>query len=233
MPAFKSHIIMAKDISQKLNNIDNTYLETYSLGGDLTKYSKCRKDSHKIYLDEFIYNMADYIKEHNLIGNKEIISVLYAHICHYMMDTTIHPLIRKITRLCPYSKRDHARLEAYLDEYLLSQKKYKITLTAKMTKEIKDMLNYVYDKTYHVKNISNYYKFNLFLYRIYNNLKLYKLINTKKIINNDIDILNTNKTITYNGYDNNKTNDDFISLYKLSIDRTLKYIKEIDKYLKN
>jgi len=102
MPGFVSHMVMAKDIYNKLNrkHVNLDYMLTYSLGGDLSKYAKCRYDSHHKDMDKFIYTMVEYIKNNNLINDEKVMGVLYGHICHYVMDDTIHPLVRKIDRAC-------------------------------------------------------------------------------------------------------------------------------------
>ena len=57
MPAYISHTLMARDVYNKLDNdVNLNYMITFSLGGDLCKYSKCRKDSHNIKQKEFIYS---------------------------------------------------------------------------------------------------------------------------------------------------------------------------------
>ena len=56
MPAYISHSIMAREVYDKIDN-DNVsldYMLTYSLGGDLARFSKCRRECHKIKTEEFI-----------------------------------------------------------------------------------------------------------------------------------------------------------------------------------
>ena len=101
MPAYMSHIVMAKDVFDKIDNSNVLldYMLTYSLGGDLARFSKCRKICHKEKMEEFIDNMWNYIKDNSLINNKEYIGTLYGHICHYYMDSVCHPLIRKVDKI--------------------------------------------------------------------------------------------------------------------------------------
>ena len=170
MPNFISHTLMAHDIYQKLdhNNISLYYMLTYSLGGDLCKYSKCRYASHHKNQDKFIHNMIDYIKRNNLKDDKEVIGVLYGHISHYFMDSMFHPLIREIDKTNRKNKHNHTLIEAYYDNYLVEERlnidvntylKNNI-LKAKQTKKITKMIDYVYMETYHIKHVSRYYKFN-------------------------------------------------------------------------
>ena len=97
MPAYVRHTIMAREVYKKIDNknVNLDYMVTFSLGGDLCKYAKCRKDSHKIKQDEFLYNMCDYLTKNNLTKDSECLGVLYGHVCHYIMDKTIHPLVYK------------------------------------------------------------------------------------------------------------------------------------------
>ena len=122
MPGFVSHTVMARDVYHRLKNkcANLDYMVTYSLGGDLSKYAKCRYETHHKDMDKFIYNMADYIKENNLINNKDIMGVLYGHICHYVMDSIIHPLVRKVDKSCISNRHNHTLIEVYYDNYLVN-----------------------------------------------------------------------------------------------------------------
>lgn len=233
MPGYVSHTIMARDVYNELNNknINLNYMLTFSLGGDLCKYSKCRKDSHRIKQDEFIYNMADYLKENNLVKDSECISVLYAHICHYVMDDIVHPLVRKVDKITVRNKKNHTLIEGYYDNYLSTTKcnlrvdKYdnNILFKGKMNKKISNMINYTYLKTYGVDNVSKYYKFNIWLYK---KIKyLYKVfgINLLKKYSGFNKFMNDNKNI------NLISNLD--ELYDESLNKTINYIKKVNKYL--
>lgn len=251
MPGYISHTIMARDVYKKLNNrnINLDYMLTYSLGGDLCKYSKCRKDSHNTKQDEFIYNMADYIKENNLIDDSECLSVLYAHICHYCMDDIIHPLVRKVDKSCVKNRKNHTLIEGYYDSYLIKSKygirvdKYnnKEIFKGKLNNKISSMINYSYEKTYNVLNVSKYYRFNIWLYK---KIKyLYKILGInllKKLsgfnkfmrINKNIDLFNNKNKIVYRNYCDKECKNNLDELYNLSVTRAIKYINEINKYLK-
>lgn len=251
MPAYVSHTIMAKDVYDKLKNknVDLDYMLTFSLGGDLCKYAKCRQDSHHKLLNEFIYNMCDYMINNNLVEDSECLGVLYGHICHYVMDNEIHPLIRKIDRSCVKSKNNHTMIELYYDNYLAS-KKYNVKLNkydnkrifkGKMNSKISRMINCVYYETYNNKNVAFYYKFNIWLYKkikylykifSFNLLKRVSGINKFLKNNKNIDLLNDNRNICYKLSDGKECSDNLDSVYKTSVNKAVNYINKVNLYMK-
>ena len=249
MPSYVSHTIMARDVYKKINKeVSLEYMLTFSLGADLSKYSKCRYDTHHIKQDEFIYNMADYLVNNNLTNDKECLGVLYGHICHYVMDEVIHPLVRIVDKNCKRNKKNHTLIEGYYDNYLSKKicnkeiNKYdnKEILKAKINKKISKMLNYSYQKTYNTSNISKYYKLNIFLYKKIKYLyKLFSLKTLKKISgfnkfisdNKNIDLQNNNRNINYKDSRGNNTHDNLDQVYKKSIEEALSYINKINKYM--
>ena len=249
MPGFVSHTVMAKDVYKRINNknVNLDYMVTYSLGGDLTKYSKCRYNTHHKDRDKFIYYLADYIKNNNLTNDSELMGVLYGHICHYVMDDIIHPLVRKIDKECIKDKHNHTLIEEYYDTYLvklryMTQKRKYLSLNklnGSVNKKISKMLDYGYTNVYHTKNIGMYYKFNLLLYRLL--IKLYLIFDIDKISglnkflnkNYNIDLYNDNNIISYNDYLGYKCSDSLSELYSDSINIACEYIDKIDKYLTN
>ncbi len=175
MPSHLSHLLIAKKIYHncELNNIDYNYFLTFSLGADLTKYSKVRKLSHKVKLKELILKMFEYIEKNNLTNDKYYLATIYGHISHIVADKIIHELIYRETRECQNKKiKNHMFLEAYYDAYLLKvweDKKVnsfsvKEHLQGKVSK-VSKMLDYAYYEVYGYKHISRYYKLMLFWYR--------------------------------------------------------------------
>lgn len=229
MPAYINHILMTKDTLKKEDN----YLTTFSLAGDLTKFSKVRYKSHHELEEDFIYHMADYIKINKEKNNTYLLNTLYAHICHYIMDKTIHPLIRKVSKECTkVSINNHTMIEFYYDEFLL-EKKYNINysqfktnklLSAKV-KNVSKMIDYAYEKTYHIKHISNFYKLNILLYKSINILKIFPI---KNIL---IRLFNYKKFIKINK--DKLKEKEYFNLYNKSIEESIKYIEKINKYIEN
>ena len=237
MPAYISHAIMANDVYNKINNsnVSLDYMLTYSLGGDLARFSKCRRISHKIKTEEFIDNMWMYMKNNNLVNNPYYLGVLYGHICHYYMDCVCHPLIRKVDKMSVnVGFKNHTIIESYIDSYLVKNK-YNKDMDKFNTKyifkgnilKVYKMIDYVYDKTYGVKYVSLSY----FITKImYSKVRWFFILFGKKLlkrifcfnkymnVNKNLDILNNKKEIEYNNYLGNKCNDSFMELYDKSIE---------------
>ena len=251
MPSYVSHTIMAHDVYNRIDNknVDLYYILTYSLGGDLCKYAKCRRDSHKIKTREFIYCICDYMKKNNLVDDKDARGFLYGHICHYVMDSTIHPLIWKLQKLCVSNPSNHTMIELYYD-YYFTKKRYKIRLDkydnklifkGKMNKKISDMVDYIYKEIYDCDNVSSYYKFNIGLYKKirilyktfgFNLVRKVSGINKFLKQNSKVDLLNNENNITYIDAFKKECNDSLDTLYEKSINWAIDYINEVNEYLK-
>ena len=236
MPAYVSHTIMANEVYRKIDNhnVDKSFMITFSLGCDLSKYSKCRRDTHKIKQEEFILNMVKYIKENNLVNDKEIIGVLYGHICHVILDETIHPLVRTVNRSCVRHKKNHMLIEGHYDYYLANKKlnikinklDNKRLFSGKVNKKISDLLDTVYEETYNVKHVSLNYCLNLYIYR---RVKLlYKLFGIRllKILSGYNKFIKRNKDIDFK-------EDELNELYDKSVLEATIYINKISKLLQN
>ena len=246
MPAYISHSIMAKEVYDKIDNnkVSLDYMLTYSLGGDLARFSKCRRECHKMKTEEFIDNMWIYIKDNKLENNSKYLGVLYGHICHYYMDIICHPLIRKVDKISVnVGVKSHTLIEGYIDSYLV-RNKYNIDISKFKTKDIfkgnifhiYKMIDYVYKKTYGVKNVSFSYFFSIFLY---SKIRWLFILFGKKVlrrfskfdkyvsINKKIDIVNNEKKIKYNNYLGEECTDSFIELFEQSIDVAINRIKAL------
>ena len=252
MPTYVTHTLMARDVYEKLKNKDSVsldYLLTHSLGGDLCEHAKCRYDSHHKNQKEFFENMCDYLKENNLQDDPELLGILYGHICHYALDNTAHPLVRRVSGTCVRNKKNHGIIEFYYDTYLVKKRygkpvnKYdnKVLFKGKINKKSAKMIDYFYEKTYNTKNVSIYYKINIWLYKkIRIEYKVVGLPLIKKVLhfnkfmktNKKIDLLNHNHKIKFKDINGHDCSKDFDTLYKDSIKKALKDIDEINNYLK-
>ena len=251
MPSYVSHTIMARDVYKKLKNdtVDLDYMLTYSLGGDLSKFAKCRFPSHRLSVrDEFFNYLVEFVKKNNLEEDPKVKGVIYGHLCHYAFDDLAHPLIRKLCNECVPHKNNHGFLEIEYDIYLVN-KKYKLPLSkydnkalfkGKMTKEIAQMLDYAYEKTFDCKHLSRYYRFNIFLYK---KIRLLYVVLGRKLMrflygidrflkkNKDKDIYNKKHKIKYKDINKKESTDDFDTVYKKSIEKAVKDIEKMSKLL--
>jgi len=246
MPAYMSHMIMARDVYNKIDNknVDLNYMLTFSLGGDLCRFSKCRRISHKIKMDEFIDNIWNYIKDNDLSDDSRYMGFLYGHICHYYMDMVCHPLIRKIDKISVRTKiRSHTLIEGYIDSYL-SKNKYDRDISKINNRDmfkgsvirLSKMIDYVYNKTYCIKYVSISYYFTKIMY---SKIRWLFMIFGKKIlrvisgfnryisINKDIDIVNSDRNIYYKDYLGNLVNYSFMELYDMSIELSIDRINNL------
>ena len=233
MPSFVSHMVMARDVYDKIDNknVNIPTFITYSLGGDLCKYAKCRYASHHQDQEKFIYEMANYIKDNDLINDSYAMGVLYGHICHYVMDETVHPLVRSNMKKCLKKKNNHNLIEIVYDNYLvnkryhISKRKYlkKGKLISKRHEEVNKMIDQVYLNIYDTDNVSKYYGFNIFLYKLLSGI--YILFGDK--------ITNLVSGVNFFIKKNNKINllDELDNLYAISVSRACEYIKKINKFL--
>ena len=251
MPAYVAHTLVARDVHKKLKNkqsVSLDYMLTHSLGGDLCEHAKCRYDSHHKNQKEFFENMCNYLKENNLKNDPELLGVLYGHICHYALDNTAHPLVRRVSGTCVRSKKNHGLIESHYDAYLIkklyntSVDKYdnKVLFKGKINKKVANMLDYAYEKTYNTKHVSRYYKLNIWLYKKIRLLyKIFGIPLLKKVsgfnkfmkTNKGIDLLNHNHNIKFKDINGKECNKDFDKLYEDSVKKALKDINEINKYL--
>lgn len=247
MPAYVSHCLMANDVYNKIDNkyVNKDYMLTFSLGGDLARFSKCRRISHKEKTEEFIDNMWNYIKTRDLVLNKEYMGVLYGHICHYYMDIVCHPLIRKVDKLCVnVGIKNHTLIEGYIDSYLVNYNldrdidKFDTRgLFKGKVSKIYEMIDDVYFNTYGVKYVSFSYFVTKFLYSkvrvlfvIFGKKFLKKIFKFNKFIdrNKNIDVVNDSREIFYKDYFGNERNDSFIDLYNKSIELSIERITNLE-----
>ena len=136
----------------------------------------------------------------------------------------MHPLVYKLTKLCQKNKRNHTLIEGYIDNYLVNYKYHYLVdkydnnkiFKGKVNKKIAKMLDKVYQDVYDTKNISFYYKLNLWLYK---KIKyLYKIlgINLLKKLSGYDKFRNNNRNITLDS--------DIIKVYNDSVNEAYNYI---------
>lgn len=240
MPSYVSHVLMAQDVYNKLDdkNVSRDYMLMFSLGGDLARFSSCRRTCHKVKTEEFIDNMWKYIKDNNLDMDFNYLGVLYGHICHYYMDMICHPLIRMVDKLSIKVKmKSHTLIEGFIDSYLVRER-YNLDISLFDTRyifrgkirNVYKMIDYVYKETYGVRWVSFSYYLSIVLYskirwlfKIFGKKILMGICSFDRYIylNNNLDIINYDKKIRYKNYLGNDCNDSFMELYNKSIEMAI------------
>lgn len=222
MPATIVHAYFARDVYDILpknikSRLDPNRLKMFGQSVDSLMFynlfsvlpgAKIRDFSryfHRNNSQGFFINLINYIKDNNLGNDIDTCSFLVGMICHYELDSTIHPYIFYKTGAFDKNKREtykynnvHAFMETFLDNDMVRRREninpYKFRIsdfcfdTRIFSKELASTIDYSFDKTFGLKNMGSiYYKslrqmrwsLNTFRRDPYGNKKfLYKLIDT-------------------------------------------------------
>lgn len=145
MPSLVTHAYFALDVLEKLDentkNIINKELDTYkvfsngpdpffsAIGKNKNIYRKFGHTMHREKCGLFFKNVITYIKENNLENNPQVLAYLYGNITHYVLDSTIHPLVYYKTGRYIKGRKDrkiykgkHGLMEFVIDQYMLAVK---------------------------------------------------------------------------------------------------------------
>ncbi len=130
-----------------------------------------RHDSQKFFI-----NLINYIKNNNYINDPDTCSFLVGMICHYVLDSTIHPYVFYKTGV--FNKKNinsykynnaHAFMEAFLDCDMIKRREninpYKFKLgkfcfdNRRFSNKLNNTINCVFNETFNINNMDKkYYK---------------------------------------------------------------------------
>ena len=166
MPAATTHVLSALDILEKLpkevkNKIQNInmfcigaqgpdlfFFHNYgakSLQKDLGNYMH----NHKIF--EVIEYMHKYV---NSLFDTDLISYFYGYLCHYALDSVVHPIVYHRSRFGNLSNEKeiviHFRIESFFDKYILEKKnlKFKTDKLVKISNKNAEKIGKMYQKLF-------------------------------------------------------------------------------------
>ncbi len=227
MPATITHNLFGKDVYNSLDEIVKSRIEPskniyniFNMSFDILFFTKPKygHHAHTHNTNSYFKNIIKYIKDYNLENNSTILAYLYGSICHYVLDTNIHPFIYyksgqyKGTKETKKYRGKHNYIEYMMDTALYNYKfnkpihkanfKKEICEKLKDDNELSQIINYTFKNTFDISNASSLF------YKGYKNYKFILLhgmasrFGLKKPIYKLIDILNIypKERLTYHCY---------------------------------
>jgi len=192
IPATYTHHIFTEDVFKSLDlEIKDRFqssLDLFKLFGksfDILFFIdfKLGRFAHANDVNLYFKYIIKYIKENNLESNSDVLAYLYGSICHYVLDSVVHPYVFYKTGNYIYKdkntlkyKSGHGTLEYMIDSIMYQNRNnkdiYKTKLAKKVfpkirfSEELKGILNYTYENVFKVNNYSK---------TIYKGVRNYKL----------------------------------------------------------
>ena len=100
MAATYTHQLFTQDVYQALDediksrlDIDVFHLFGKSFDALFFYKPKLASMMHKSCVNLYFANIIDYLRHNNETHNRELLSYLYGSICHYVLDSTVHPFV--------------------------------------------------------------------------------------------------------------------------------------------
>ena len=231
MPATITHAYFAQDVYDILpldikNKINLNRFRMFGQSTDplmfynimnLKRGKKIRKlqyTFHTVKPNEYFINLINYIKNNELYNDIDTCSFLYGFICHYILDSTVHPFI--IYKTGRFNKRKketykynniHSFMETFIDNDMVKRREkvnpYRFHFSKfcfdlrKFSNELNSAINYSFSVTYDVDNISNIYYTSLKQMKTFLNLFRRDPYGFKKNLYKLIDTFTTNKVFRF------------------------------------
>lgn len=193
MPATITHAYFSKDVFDILpsnikNVIDCSRIKMFGQSMDSLMFynlfsvfpgKKIRifcGEFHREKTQSYFVNLINYIKENNLQTDMDVCSYMAGMICHYVLDSNIHPYIIYKTGIFDKNKRCtykynhvHEFMETFIDNDMVKRREkmnpYKFRLdefcfnTRGFSDGLNDAINYSFKATFDIDNMSDiYYK---------------------------------------------------------------------------
>lgn len=170
MPATVTHNIFAKDVFKVIDvntqtkikdNVEVFNLFAQSFDIMFFSNSKLGHKAHNYNSNLYFESIIKYIRNNNLYNNSQILAYLYGSICHYVLDSTIHPFVFYYTGRVKSKDKNtykyrglHSYFEYMIDAILYKEKYnkdiYKTNITKevfpkiKFSRELNDAIDYAY-----------------------------------------------------------------------------------------
>lgn len=193
MPATITHAYFSKDVFDILpnnikNSIDFSRIKMFGQSMDALMFynlfsilpgKKIRNFCnyfHRNQSQEYFVNLINYIKDNALYQDMDVCSYLAGMICHYVLDSNIHPYIIYKTGVFDKRKRNtykynhvHEFMEIFIDNDMVRRREkinpYKFRMDKfcfnmrKFSHSLVDTINYSFKATFDIDNMGKiYYK---------------------------------------------------------------------------
>lgn len=181
MPATYTHHLFTKDVYKSLdiniqNKIDYDLFNLFGKSFDALFFYKPKLGSyaHQNHANLYFQNIIKYIKKYQMNQNPQVLAYLYGSICHYVLDSTIHPFIYYYGGKYEHHNKKtkkywgrHDYLESMIDAIMAKERMMMPIYRSHIGKdlfpkisfssELKGILDYVYENTFQVKLGSKIY----------------------------------------------------------------------------
>ena len=181
MPATYTHHIFTKDVYKSLDTnikqkLDSDVFDLFGKSFDALFFYKPKLGSymHKNHANLYFANIIRYLRENHETHNRELLSYLYGSICHYVLDSTVHPFIYYYGG--KYDKNDkktykyrghHDYLESMIDAIIYQERYHKpiykghigseVFPKIKFTSNLSRTIDQVYFDTFEIEHGSKIY----------------------------------------------------------------------------
>ena len=159
MPATYTHHLFTKDVYKALDiniqkKLDSNLFDLFGKSFDAFFFYKPNIGSyaHKNHANLYFAHIISYMRAHSLTSDSELLSYLYGSICHYVIDSTIHPFIyyyggkydRKNKKTYQYRGK-HDYLELMIDAIMCRERNHKKVQQCSLGREIFPKLRFSHD----------------------------------------------------------------------------------------
>ncbi len=209
----KKDLLRLKMFSQSTDPIMFYNVESVNKGKNIRRFQYY---FHTNKSQEFFITLCEYIKNKKLFDNSEVLSFLYGFICHYVLDSIIHPFViyksGVMNKDNPNSYKyncKHNYMETFLDNKMIikkspNKKSYsdfnlnKFCFDTKdFSNELIDVIDFVFKKVFLIENMSKIYLKSLKQMKGF--LLRYRLdrFGLKKLIYRTIDLFTNSSTFKF------------------------------------
>ena len=169
-----------KMFGQSMDSLKFYNLFSFFPGKKIRQFSR---DFHTSKSRDFFITLIKYIKENNLENDSDVCSFLIGLICHYELDSIVHPYVyyktgcfKKNDKITYKYNNVHAFMEAFLDNDMIRRREdinpYKFMHgkfcfeNSKFSSELNNVIDYTFENVFDIKDMSKIYYKSLWQMRV-------------------------------------------------------------------